>query len=206
MPPARYGRPAIRAANSALRSPAKTRCACESANPGSTARPAASTAVSVAGARDAGPVHATRSPSMTSAALVTSSPIPVISMLSGSDTEPACHYVSDSLERRPGSRPPWPAWHHRPHELGPAGGLPPLTAEDPAYAEEMGPWGVPDAPHRPFPPRYLPGAAHHGPLPASRGARAPGGPAPGAGPGRPAAASGRRRGRADASAGSPGTT
>src|SRR5204862_446918 len=70
MPPARYGRPAIRAANSALRSPAKTRCACESANPGSTARPAASSTVSAAGARAAGPVHATLSPSMTSAASV----------------------------------------------------------------------------------------------------------------------------------------
>ena len=98
MPPARYGRPAIRAANSALRSPAKTRWACESTKPGSTARPAASSTVAAAGARDAGPVQATWPPSMTSAAsvsaakapaspsLVTSSPIPVISMLSGSDT------------------------------------------------------------------------------------------------------------------------
>ena len=39
MPPAWYGVPAIRAANSALRSPANTRCACESTKPGSTARP-----------------------------------------------------------------------------------------------------------------------------------------------------------------------
>ena len=70
MPPARYGRPAIRAANSALRSPAKTRCACESANPGSTARPAASTTVSAAGARAAGPVQATLPSAMTSAASV----------------------------------------------------------------------------------------------------------------------------------------
>ena len=102
MPPARYGRPAIRAANSALRSPAKTRWACESANPGSTARPLASTTVSAAGARDAGPVHATVPSSMTSAAsvtaakapgspsLVTSSPMPVISVLSGCVTAQAC--------------------------------------------------------------------------------------------------------------------
>ena len=113
MPPARYGRPAIRAANSALRSPAKTRCACESANPGSTARPAASTTASAAGARDAGPVQATLPSAMTSAAsviaakapawlapgwpslgspsLLTSSPIPVISVLSPSDTAQASH-------------------------------------------------------------------------------------------------------------------
>ena len=68
MPPAWYGRPAIRAANSADRSPANTRCACESTKPGSTARPAASTTSSAAGARAAGPVQAIRSSSMTRAA------------------------------------------------------------------------------------------------------------------------------------------
>ena len=102
MPPAWYGRPAIRAANSADRSPANTRCACESTKPGSTARPATSAAASAAGARAAGPVHAI-TPVLDdqggalergeaagrphgaarglppSGALVTSSPIPVIS-------------------------------------------------------------------------------------------------------------------------------
>jgi len=45
-------------------------------------------------------------------------------------------------------------WHHRPHELSPAGGFPPLNVEDPAYAETLVPQGVPDPPRKPFPPRY----------------------------------------------------
>lgn len=68
MPPAAYGRPLIRAANSSARSPANTRCAWESTNPGSTARPPASYASSAAGACPDGPAHAMRPPSMTSAA------------------------------------------------------------------------------------------------------------------------------------------
>ena len=39
MPPAAYGAPAIRAANSSPRSPANTRCVCESTKPGITHRP-----------------------------------------------------------------------------------------------------------------------------------------------------------------------
>src|SRR6266581_2222615 len=35
------------------------------------------------------------------------------------------------------------------------GGFPRFSAEDSAYAEEMGPQGVPDTPHKPFPPRYF---------------------------------------------------
>ena len=31
-----------------------------------------------------------------------------------------------------------------------------INAEDPAYAEDPGPWGVPDPPRKPFPPRYFP--------------------------------------------------
>ena len=78
IPPAWYGRPAIRAANSALRSPAKTRCAWESTNPGSTARPSASTTESAAGACPAGPVQATAPSSMTSAASVIAAKPPAI--------------------------------------------------------------------------------------------------------------------------------
>src|SRR5262245_35966731 len=97
MPPAAYGVPAIRAANSWARSPANTRWECESTKPGITARPPASTSTSASGASDAGPVQATRSPSSTRAAsttrpsgssrvlragsLVTSSPMPVITVL-----------------------------------------------------------------------------------------------------------------------------
>jgi hypothetical protein len=50
MPPAEYGSPRIRAANSRERSPAKTRCAWLSTNPGMTAAPATSTSASAAGA------------------------------------------------------------------------------------------------------------------------------------------------------------
>ena len=57
MPPPSYGVPDIRAANSADRSPANTRWAWESTNPGTTARPARSRRSSASGARDAGPVH-----------------------------------------------------------------------------------------------------------------------------------------------------
>src|ERR1019366_9182093 len=60
--------PVIRAANSALRSPAKTRCAWESTNPGTTERPSQSITSSAAGASAAGPVQATRPASTTSAA------------------------------------------------------------------------------------------------------------------------------------------
>src|SRR5215468_10184478 len=102
MPPAWYAVPAIRAANSALRSPANTRWACESTKPGRTARPPQSAISSAAGACRAGPAHATRPSSTTSAAsaraangpgpagrapsaapgaLVTSSPMFVISVL-----------------------------------------------------------------------------------------------------------------------------
>ncbi|CAM5691286.1 hypothetical protein SFUMM280S_00363 [Streptomyces fumanus] len=68
MPPAWYGRPDMRALNSSVRSPAKTRWEWEFTKPGSTARPPASTRLSVAGALLDSPVHATRSPSMTTAA------------------------------------------------------------------------------------------------------------------------------------------
>src|SRR3974390_3039365 len=47
MPPAEYFCPDIRAANSAVRSPAKTRCEWLSTKPGMTARPSASPRVSV---------------------------------------------------------------------------------------------------------------------------------------------------------------
>ncbi len=62
MPPAEYGVPVIRAANSSARSPANTRCECESTNPGITARPPRSYAVSAAGALAgrAGPRDAAR--------------------------------------------------------------------------------------------------------------------------------------------------
>ena len=68
MPPAEYGVPVIRAANSSARSPANTRCECESTNPGITARPPRSIALSAAGASRRGPTHATVLPSITSAA------------------------------------------------------------------------------------------------------------------------------------------
>ena len=68
IPPAAYGSPAIRAANSCARSPAKTRWLWLSTKPGSTARPPASTTSSAAGASAAGPTQATRLPSTTSAA------------------------------------------------------------------------------------------------------------------------------------------
>ena len=67
MPPPVYGAPAIRAANSAARSPANTRCAWESTKPGNTAAPPTSSALSAAGARADGPTQATRSPSETTA-------------------------------------------------------------------------------------------------------------------------------------------
>ncbi len=70
MPPAAYGVPAMRAANSGARSPAKTRWEWLSTNPGITARPPASTWVSAAGASAAGPTQATRSLSITTAAFV----------------------------------------------------------------------------------------------------------------------------------------
>ena len=60
--------PDMRALNSCVRSPAKTRCEWESTKPGTTARPPASTRLSVAGALLDSPVHAMRSPSMTTAA------------------------------------------------------------------------------------------------------------------------------------------
>ena len=75
MPPPSYGVPDIRAANSADRSPANTRWAWESTNPGITARPARSRRSSASGARDAGPVHRTR-PSSTTTAASCSSPSP----------------------------------------------------------------------------------------------------------------------------------
>ncbi len=59
MPPAAYDSPAIRAANSWARSPAKTRWLWLSTKPGSTARPPASTTSSAAGASAAGPTQAT---------------------------------------------------------------------------------------------------------------------------------------------------
>ena len=45
IPPASYGAPAIRAANSSARSPAKIRCVWLSTKPGITQRPAASYAI-----------------------------------------------------------------------------------------------------------------------------------------------------------------
>ena len=96
MPPAAYGVPAMRAANSGARSPAKTRWEWESTNPGMTARPPASTWTSAAGASAAGPTQATRSPveddrgvgddaeessSALAGSLVTSSPMLVMTVL-----------------------------------------------------------------------------------------------------------------------------
>jgi hypothetical protein len=52
MPPATYGWPAMRAANSSARSPAKTRCVWLSTNPGMTARPSASTTTAETSARE----------------------------------------------------------------------------------------------------------------------------------------------------------
>ena len=83
IPPASYGAPAIRAANSAARSPANTRWVWLSTNPGITHRPPASIRWSAAGAGPV-PTAATRSPSITtwasvsspSSVLVTSSPMP----------------------------------------------------------------------------------------------------------------------------------
>ena len=66
MPDAAYGRPAIRAANSSARSPAKTRCVWLSTKPGITQRPAASSCSSALA--PAGSIAATRSPSTTIAA------------------------------------------------------------------------------------------------------------------------------------------
>src|SRR5712691_2282206 len=103
MPPALYGWPAILAANSAPRSPAKTRCACESTNPGSTARAAASTASSAAGASEERPVQATTPPSITTAAFcigsawdafVISSPMLVISVLMRCSPWASCHAIT----------------------------------------------------------------------------------------------------------------
>ena len=64
--------PAIRAANSAARSPANTRCACESTNPGSTQPPPAEIIASAAGASAAGPTQVILPRSITTAASATS--------------------------------------------------------------------------------------------------------------------------------------
>ena len=66
MPPAAYGAPAIRAANSSPRSPAKTRCVWLSTKPGMTQRPPAS--MRVAPAPPPAATATTRSSSNTSAA------------------------------------------------------------------------------------------------------------------------------------------
>ena len=71
MPPPSYGIPAMRAENSAARSPAKTRWLWLSTNPGTTARPPTSTLRSAAGAARPGPTQATRPPSTTTAASTT---------------------------------------------------------------------------------------------------------------------------------------
>src|SRR5699024_877425 len=90
MPPAEYGRPAIRAANSAVRSPSNTRCVWLSTQPGNAARPPTSTRRSAAGAAAAAPTQAKRVPSSTTAAsgsvptsgsFVVNSPIPVSNVL-----------------------------------------------------------------------------------------------------------------------------
>ena len=91
MPPPSYGVPVIRAANSAERSPAKTRWLWESTKPGMRVRPPRSICRSAAGACAAFPIQATR-PSWTTTAAsgripsrssvlssqVTSSAMPVI--------------------------------------------------------------------------------------------------------------------------------
>src|ERR1039458_8834440 len=89
VPPASESVPAILAVNSSTRSPAKTRCVCESTNPGTTHRPAASSTSSAAGEVLAPPIQATvpfsttrstsritpSDPDPSSGQLVTSSPI-----------------------------------------------------------------------------------------------------------------------------------
>ena len=71
MPPAAYGAPAMRAANSPERSPANTRCVWLSTNPGITHRPPTSIRSSATGATPV-PTLTTRSPSMTTWAPVSS--------------------------------------------------------------------------------------------------------------------------------------
>ena len=71
MPPAAYGRPAMRAVNSSARSPAKTRCVWLSTKPGTTQRPAASTRPSAAAPAE---VTATTRPSSTTTAASWTSP------------------------------------------------------------------------------------------------------------------------------------
>ena len=88
MPPASYGVPAMRAANSALRSPAKTRWVWLSTKPGITQRPSTSTRSSHGGA-DPRPMATTTPSSITTWAscnspcsvFVTSNPMPSIATL-----------------------------------------------------------------------------------------------------------------------------
>ena len=68
MPPPVYGSPAIRAANSADRSPANTRCAWRVDEAGDHRRAAGVEALVGGGRVARGPTHATRPPSMTTAA------------------------------------------------------------------------------------------------------------------------------------------
>src|SRR5882757_204172 len=100
----------MRAPNSVVRSPAKTRWVWLSTQPGTTARPSTSTRESAAGASAAGPTQVTRSPSITSAAsvslpsapsLVVNSAMPVTTtedLLAGSRV--------NSAATAPPSRPP----------------------------------------------------------------------------------------------------
>ncbi len=91
----------MRAVNSALRSPANTRCEWESTNPGITAWPPSCVRSSAAGAWAAGPNHAiapastttaasastpSREPSPVAGSLVTSWPISVINLLTAGPT------------------------------------------------------------------------------------------------------------------------
>ena len=94
MPPPSYGWPVMRAANSVLRSPAKTRWLCESTKPGMITRPPTSMLLSAAGTAAVEPIQAIMPSSTTRAALewmpsrsapvpsqVTSSPIPATAVL-----------------------------------------------------------------------------------------------------------------------------
>ena len=118
MPPAAYGAPAIRAANSALRSPANTRCVWLSTNPGITQRPAASIRSSACGATPV-PTARTCSSSKTSQAsasspssvFVTSSPMPSTTRAHGSASASSAATSMDTwCPSDTTTRPPMTTW------------------------------------------------------------------------------------------------
>src|SRR6266511_3606500 len=116
MPPALYGVPAIRAANSTDRSPAKTRCAWLSTKPGSTARPPRSSRPSASGAVCRGPAYTTTPASTTSAASRTtpSGPSPPGELVTSSAMPSSRRAVTvpprprPPAPRAPAPRPPAP--------------------------------------------------------------------------------------------------